>query len=81
MPTQDYLGDERFACQAELESLITTAHLIVCDLYEVFDYVEPHDDNMDIYSHRIYELFLRTATEFESNCKVFYEPMAIIRLK
>jgi len=69
VPTTDYLGDDRFACQAEMESLVTTAHLIVRDLYEVFNYVEPCDANVAVYSHRIYELFLRTATEFEANCK------------
>ena len=67
--TTDYLEDDRFASKAEMESLVTTAHLIVRDLYEVFNYVEPCDANQSMYSHRIYELFLRTATEFESNCK------------
>lgn len=67
--TTEYLYDERFACQAEMESLVATAHLIVRDLYEIFDFVEPCDANVVAYSHRIYELFLRTATEFESNCK------------
>ena len=69
VPTLKYLCDDRFATQAEMQSLVTTAHLIVRDLYELFNYVEPHDDNKGTYSHRIYELFLRTATEFESNCK------------
>ena len=69
IPTHGYLYDERFACQAEMGSLVTTAHLVVRDLYEVFNYIEPNDDNNKTYSHRIYELFLRTATEFESNCK------------
>ena len=65
----DYLKDERFSCQAERESLVTAAHLIILDLYDLFNYIEPHDDNFNVYSHRIYELFLRTATEFEANCK------------
>ena len=68
-PTLDFLHDERFICQSEIESLVTTAHLIIRDLYEIFDYVEPHDANLNVFSHRIYELILRTATEFESNCK------------
>lgn len=67
--TIDYLEDNRFVGQAEMGSLVTTAHLIVRDLYEVFNYIEPCDANQNVYSHRIYELFLRTATEFESNCK------------
>lgn len=68
-PSLSYLKDERFASQAEIDSLVNTAHLIMRDLYEVFNYVEPHDDNLNIFSHRLYELLLRTATEFESNCK------------
>lgn len=69
VPTLKYLADNRFADQAEMQSLVTTAHLIIRDLYEIFDFVEPHEDNKKTYSHRIYELFLRAATEFESNCK------------
>lgn len=65
----DYLRDERFACQAEMRSLLTTAKLILDDLYELFNYIEPDDTNLSVFSHRIYELLLRTATEFETNCK------------
>ena len=67
--TIDYLGDNRFANQADIRSLIISAHLIITDLYTLFNYVEPCDDNISTYSHRIYELFLRAATEFETNCK------------
>lgn len=65
----DYLRDDVFVNQAEMRSLVTTAHLIIHDLYELFNYIEPSDNNISVYSHRIFELFLRTATEFESNCK------------
>lgn len=68
-PTLDYLTDSNFANQPEMQSLLTTAHLIIRDLYEIFNYVEPNDTNLMTFSHRIYELLLRTATEFESNCK------------
>lgn len=52
-----------------MNSLICTARLIIRDLYELFNYVEPNDVNLNTYSHRLYELLLRTATEFEANCK------------
>ena len=68
-PTLDYLFDNKFSDQLEMQSLLTTAHLIIRDLYEIFNYVEPNDTNLSVFSHRIYELLLRTATEFESNCK------------
>ena len=68
-PTLDYLYDNRFANQQEKKSLITATRLIMRDLNEIFDFVEPSNHNTSVYSHRIYELLLRAATEFESNCK------------
>lgn len=68
-PTLGYLNDERFANQQEKKSLIIASRLIMRDLNEIFDFVEPSNDNASVYSHRIYELLLRAATEFESNCK------------
>ena len=35
----------------------------------MFYYIEPCDNNKSTYSHRIYELFLRTCTEIEANFK------------
>ena len=32
----------------------------------MIDYIEPTNENKFVYSHRIYELLLRTATEFEA---------------
>lgn len=68
-PTLDYLYDDRFANQQEKKSLITSTRMILRDLNNLYDYIEPSDDNLSVYSHRIYELLLRTATEFESNSK------------
>lgn len=67
--TLDYLSDNCFADQNEMNSLVTTARLIIRDLYEVFNYVEPDNAHFPVYSHRLYELLLRTSTEFEANCK------------
>lgn len=64
-----YLRSDMFVNQQEKQSYLTTAHLIIRDLYELFNYVQPHDNNLNVFSHKIYELLLRTATEFESNCK------------
>ena len=70
-PDEDlkYLYDDRFACQAEMASSVTTSRLIFQDLYELFNYIEPDDKNLNTFSHRTYELFLRIATEVESNFK------------
>jgi hypothetical protein len=39
------------------------------DFRRLTEYVEPTDQNLSTYSHRLYELFLRACTEFESACK------------
>lgn len=46
------------------------AYLILLkDMQELFDYVEPADDNLQCYSYRIHELLLRACVEIEANCK------------
>src|SRR5437773_325351 len=44
------------------------------DLEHIFEYIEPDVANAATYSHRIYELFLRVATEFEATCKALIPP-------
>jgi len=39
------------------------------DLFHLFEYIEPSDKNLPTFSFRIYELFLRTCTEIETNFK------------
>jgi hypothetical protein len=43
--------------------------LILKDLQELFDYVEPADKNLGTYSYRIHALLVRACVEVESNCK------------
>ena len=43
--------------------------LLLKDLQELFDYVEPADKNLACYSFRIHALLLRTCVEVEANCK------------
>lgn len=43
--------------------------LILKDLQELFDYVEPGDENLPCYSYRIHALLLRSCIEVEANCK------------
>ena len=50
-------------------SLVRAYSIIERNLIQLFDYVEPSDHNLKIYSHRTYELLLRASTEFETNCK------------
>lgn len=43
--------------------------IILKDLQELFDYVEPADKNLSCYSYRIHALLLRACVEVEANCK------------
>lgn len=77
--TLDYLNSNDFADRNEMNSLIHTSRLIIRDLFELFNYVEPNDVNLNTYSHRLYELLLRTATELEANCKGVLESNGYVR--
>lgn len=67
--SSDFVQDARYANSDEAKSLNNAARIIVKDFKELIDYVEPTDANQLVYSHRIYELLLRAATEFEANSK------------
>ena len=43
--------------------------LILKDLQELFDYVEPADKNLACYSYRIHSLLLRACVEAEAICR------------
>lgn len=67
--TRGYEFDPLFLPDSERKSMIMAARLIINDFEHLFEYVEPHTDNENVFSHRIYELLLRTCTEVESCCK------------
>jgi hypothetical protein len=66
-----YVLDNRYANDKSM--LCRSYKILESDLKKVFEYIEPSDDNLSTYSHRTYELLLRAATEFESNCKIILE--------
>ncbi len=43
--------------------------LLLKDMLELFDYIEPADKNLPCYSYRVHELLLRASVEVEANCK------------
>jgi hypothetical protein len=65
--SESYLVDHNFA--PDRTTAIRGYHAIENDLRRVFEFVEPHDRNDNVFSTRLYEIFLRASTEFESNCK------------
>lgn len=47
--------------------------LLLKDLQELFDYIEPADKNLLCYSYRVHALLLRACVEVEANCKAILE--------
>lgn len=62
-----YLLNKDFADSPE--QYVRPFLLIQKDLQNLFDYVEPSDQNLTCYSYRIHELLTRTCIEVEANCK------------
>lgn len=50
---------------------VQAVRLLVADLEEAFEYVEPADENLKTFSHRLYALLLRACTEVESLLKEY----------
>jgi hypothetical protein len=50
---------------------VPALRLLVADLEEAFEYVEPVDENLKAFSHRFYALLLRACTEVESLLKEY----------
>lgn len=51
------------------EHYIRAFTLLLKDMQELFDYIEPSDNNLSCYSYRVHELLLRACVEVEANCK------------
>ncbi|MCC8934383.1 hypothetical protein [Rhizobium sp. 'Codium 1'] len=62
-----YIRHPKFC--TEPEHYIRAFELIQKDLFEIFDYIEPDDENLKTYSFRIHELFIRSCIELEANFK------------
>jgi hypothetical protein len=62
-----YVEDARFAKDGE--HYVRALALIQKDLLELFDFIEPDDENKKTYSYRTHALHMRAAIEVEANCK------------
>ena len=65
-----YIRHPKYATSPE--HYIRAFLLIQKDLTRIFDYVEPADENLNTYSYRIHELFMRTCIEVEANFKAIF---------
>jgi hypothetical protein len=54
--------------------------LLLKDLQELFDYVEPADSNLPCFSYRIHALLLRACIEVEANCKAILQENGYTKL-
>jgi hypothetical protein len=62
-----YITHPKFAQSPE--HYVRAFLLLLKDLRDLFDYVEPADENLVCYSYRIHALLLRACVEVEANCK------------
>ena len=62
-----YIRHPKFAI--EPEHYIRAFEVIQKDLMELFDFIEPADTNLQCYSFRVHELFMRACIEIEANFK------------
>jgi|SRR5882672_2282579 len=51
------------------EHYVRAFTVLLKDMQELFDYIEPADENLRCYSYRVHELLLRSCVEVEANCK------------
>jgi hypothetical protein len=63
----DYVIDPRNI--SDWSSPLRAFNLLVQDFKKICEYIDPNDDNLSVYSHRLYELYIRSCTELESNMK------------
>lgn len=62
-----YMVHPKYAQSAE--HYVRAFLVLLKDVQELFDYVEPADCNLPCYSYRIHALLLRACVEVEANCK------------
>src|SRR5438552_391732 len=62
-----YVQHPRYAQSPE--HYVRAFHLLLKDMLELFDYIEPAYKNRNCYSYRVHELLLRACVEVEANCK------------
>ena len=60
-------------------SSIRAFDLMVTDFKKICEYIDPSDSNIVVYSHRLYEMFIRICTELESNMKAILSANGYIK--
>lgn len=73
----EYMVHPKFAQSPE--HYVRAFLIILKDLQELFDFVEPAHKNLTCYSYRIHALLLRTCVEVEANCKAILKENGYVR--
>ncbi|MDD3101931.1 MAG: hypothetical protein PHE59_02195 [Patescibacteria group bacterium] len=73
----DYVIDYRNIL--DWSSPIRAFNLIIEDFKKICEYIDPSDENTAVYSHRLYEIFIRTCTELESNMKAILKANGYVK--
>ena len=61
------------SCNTELGiNYLASYEILKNDLKKIFEYIEPNEKNLDTYSHRTFELLIRSCMEVESLCKLVF---------
>jgi hypothetical protein len=58
---------------SRMRNFFASYEILKRDLRRVLEFVEPHPKNLMAFSHRIFELLLRAATEVEAICRLIFE--------
>ena len=73
-PDATYSGSGRWIYVLHPQFAIEPQHyvqaflLLQKDLLDLFAFIEPADENLKTYSHRVQQLLMRTCVEIEANC-------------
>ena len=63
-----YIEDNRYSSNIiEQKRMI---NLLEKELIDLFEYIEPSKDNLQVYSLKLYQLFVKISIEFENMCKI-----------
>ena len=73
----DYIIHPKFAQSPS--QYIRGFMLLQKDLQELFDFIEPADQNLQCYSYRIHALLLRACVEVEANCKAILKENGYVK--
>lgn len=65
-----YLSDHSYAVRPEM--YIRSFDMIQQDVRNLFEYIEPDDQNLATYSMKIYDLYVRICLEIEANFKAIF---------